>query len=231
MKKIEYQDTIYDIPQSIWELTLQQFIDVYLLLRDNTEMDLEVQTKLASILSGIPLETIDAMGWVTFEDLYEQITFEGLFKWPDVDKDKAGVNDLTKIPITFDHLDTTYTFNPDYFYTKMKDAMQLERIMKGKDLIEYLHYVLAICAHTEGEVFSLEGLDIKANAFLSLPMEKVYHPLFFYCNVGGTSSGLSRIYSIAGEPTKKMIQTTLAKVALGVRQGNYQPSMIDGDGN
>ena len=199
MKKIDYNQQILSIPETVWEMDLEQFLDVNEELAKGTPDDLSTQMKLVSILSRIPLSEVEEMDISVFLQLAELCTIADL-KLPDmVSEEEAGVNEA-KDPIRFSVVDEkgqehTFNFQPDYAWSKVKYIAEMEDLLKGRDLMTHLHYVLALTAWKDGEVFDRKRIENKVKLMLRAKMEDIYRPLFFFALRGRTSLLLTRIFS------------------------------------
>jgi len=206
MKQLEYNQRILSIPETIWEMDLEQFLDINEELAQQDE-SISSQMRLVSIVSRIPLQEIEEMDFNRFCELAELCTIADL-KLPDVvTEDEAGV-DETKRPIRFVVTDEkgrehTYNFQPDYAWSKVKYIAKVEDILRGRDLMTHLHYVLALTAWKDGEIFDERKIEPKAKLMLRARMEDVYRPLFFFALRGGRSSLLMRIFSKASKRAEK----------------------------
>lgn len=196
MRQVSYQEKVYDVPENVWEMDLGAFIDMMILLKkEDDPASLTHQMGLLSIVSGIPLSMVEEMDLNSFTRLCEVATFAEEFKLPEVvTPDEIGLK-ASKEPITFEVEGETFSFQPDYAYTKLKYASKVEDILKDRDLFENLHYLLAICAIKEGEIFDLNALDKKAELMCKAKMKDVYKPLFFFALQGNTSTLFTRLSS------------------------------------
>ena len=197
MKQLEHEGKRYDIPGTIWEMSLEQFIDLQQASKEPE--DLYQQMKLVSIVSGIPLEEVESMDLARFVRLAEICTLEDFVLPTVVTADEAGLNE-SKQPIRFtitdeDGKEHAYSFQPDFAEGKMKHIAELEDLTKGMNLMENLHFVLAITAWKDGEVWDRKRIEAKARLMLRARMSDVYRPLFFFALQGRTSSVLTRIFS------------------------------------
>lgn len=197
MKKIEYKENIYDVPETIWEMNVGQFVDVYTTLRDSQDRgELEVDMELISLVCGLPMDEIKEMSYNTFLELTEQVGIND-FEIPKIESNKeAGTNDKRE-PVKFSVGGEEYIFQPDYVYTRMETASKVEDYlskMKDPDIYANLHYILAIAARKEGEIYSNEALNEKAVLMCSVPMSDVYKALFFFAQQGETSLMFTKIF-------------------------------------
>lgn len=196
MKQLEHEGTLYNIPESIWEMTLGPFLDMIDLLSKTQEDELGHQMRLVSIISGIPLETIEQMDYNHFVQLASLCEMDVTLP-ETVTRDEAGMK-KSQEPITFEVEGETFYFLPDYAMNRMKHLSKIEDMLRRRDLHKDLHIVLAIAAYRdEHEV--LEGIDLDERAALMCraKMSEVYRPLFFFVLQGRSSTLFTRLFSRA----------------------------------
>lgn len=196
--------TTYEASESIWELSLGRFIDLLVLMRDKDAdpESLSHQMELFHLVSGMPREEIANLPFDVFLELAERTTFAGLDLPDTISPEEAGI-DHRKEPITFEVKGRTFRFMPDYSYTRMEYAARTEDLLRGKDLMENLHVILALCAWEEGERYDPEAIPAKAQLMCEASMNDVFRPLFFFANQGTPSLLLTRLY---GKGTKSIPQ-------------------------
>ena len=69
MKKVEYLEKIYDIPEKIEELTVEQFIEIYLAILNLTGVKQNIE--IVRVLTNMTEEEINNMPFSSFSQLSE----------------------------------------------------------------------------------------------------------------------------------------------------------------
>lgn len=207
MKTVSYRETNYQIPSTLWEMNLGPFLDLTALMNKGEDPEsLIYQMELLAIITGIPRDVIDEMPVDVFHRLAEAATFEEEFVLPSVvTPDEIGINDSKNL-ISFVVEGQTYTFQPDYCYQRVKDAARVEDLLKGKNLHDHLHDVLALAAWKEGEVFDPKTIDAKAALMCKAKVIDIYRPLVFFCALDKSFTEITRNFSKA--PRKKAASPT-----------------------
>lgn len=215
MRTIEYLEKNYDAAESVWEMTLGDFIDLMELMKAEDKSDLGHQMKLISLISTIPLELLEEMDFARFVQLAEICTFGEIDLPQLVTSEDLGVEH--RGPITFEVEGTTFVFQPDYAYSKMKYIAKVEDFLRGKDLMENLHWVLAFCAFEEGktDTFDLDSemLNKKAELMCKAKMEDVFRPLFFFAQQKQNSLLFTKHFSLSAQAAQAKLLTS--KIAGG----------------
>ena len=194
MKKLEHNGRVHDLPETIWELRLGPFLNLMSELREeHDEDDLSHQMRLVHIVSGLPMAEVEEMDFNAFIKLAELCTFDD-FALPDaVTREEIGL-DVMKTPITFEVEGETFTFQPDFAFNKIGTAAKVEDLLRGKNLMDNLHIVLALCAWRDGEVFDHSEIKKKAALMCRARMGDVYRPLFTCAIQGQSSTFISRAF-------------------------------------
>lgn len=187
--------TTYEAANSIWEMSLGNFLDLLVLMRDkDADPDsLSHQMELFHLVSTMPRHEIEALPFDVFLRLSEMVTFEGLDLPDTISMEEAGI-DHRKEPITFEVKGRTFKFQPDFSYTRMEYAARTEDVLRGKPLMENLHVILALCSWEEGECYDPELLPAKYQLMCEARMNDVFRPLFFFANQGTPSLLLTRVF-------------------------------------
>jgi hypothetical protein len=216
MKKVSFNDVVYDIPTSIDELTLEQFIDLYTIIRDGDDLDsIRALIRMASATSGIPIGVVETMSYVTLEDLITQMPIQAfaLPKPEEIDKRElyptlAAKQDKKEFCVNIEGED--YFFQPDPAFTKAGVMADIEQLLDGKDFIEYFHFLMAIAFRRKEEKFDLSLLSEKARLFLPIPIATVRTALFAFFLDESICSITSRIYSRSKGKGREIMDRMLA---------------------
>lgn len=189
-----------EIPESMEELTLEQFIDYLELTVESKEGPTRKAIKLMSIMSGIPVEDVELMDAKDFGRLYKELEWlkDVKFESPAKPKDKKDI----VIAVEGEE----FLFQPDYYWSKIGDMAVVEELLAGRNMFTHFHYVLAIACRKKDEKLDRERIEERAKLFLKCKMKDVYDAMFFFALAGKTSS----IFTLAFSGVNEKIQKTIA---------------------
>lgn len=182
MIQLNYLDKSYVVPSKPMELTVDQYVDLYCVIKaktpDQTKLTNEQVLSMISISTKIPVEVIGSMSEVTLSHLLQECHGVLTLELPDPSL-KQG---LRKEPFSFSFNGEKYLFHPSYPFCPLKHVRRLEDFLgEGKkDIMEYLHYVMAFMCYQEGEVFDQPKLNDKAFLLKEVPLEVIYDALFSF---------------------------------------------------
>lgn len=180
------------------EMQLGPFIDLVQLSKEEPDTStFTYQMRAASIISGIPYEIVEAMHPLQFEALVQLCTIEPLAMKDEITEEQAGINER-KDPVRFIVDGVEYKFDPDYAFTSVGIVSKVEDLIGDRPMMENLHYLLALCAYSEGEKLDLKNIGKKAERMCRAKVSDVIYPLFFWSKRGNRSSVLTRLLSRAG---------------------------------
>lgn len=183
MKTIEHEGHQYQAAENIWELQLGPLIDILELMQgEHDQDDLSYQMRLLSLISSIPMETIEEMDFARFVQLAELLTFDPIDLPSAVTAEDIGQGP-DKAPSSFVVDGQEYFFQPHYAFGKVGTIARVEDLLKGKDLMTHLHYVLALIAYRrEDECFDPDLINERAQLMTKARAIDVWKPLVFFCN-------------------------------------------------
>ncbi len=182
MQKVKFQDQVYSVPVSPWDLTLDQYLELYVFLEEKGQEDYDLvdEVHIISIVSGIPEETLGDMTRTTVTHLLEicgkailinEITSKGFEQ--DERKELSSFSASTG---------EIYRWQPNYNFARFGDIRRMEDFMANKKLhmFKKFYYVLANIAMMDGEKFDPLGVNRKAKKMLSVRMREIGAQMFCF---------------------------------------------------
>lgn len=195
MKTINYKNCDYDLYDSFWDLSLEQFIELYNLWIDKDMVHADGSLaesfffKKVLIVTNIPEHKLNEADWTEWEQLKlatADVSFEHREPKPNKVYSDRG-KELNKEKVIVELLGKRYSFQPDYGYHKLATARHIEDLLGGKDIIAHFHYLAALSFWELDEKGNelpiiMEAMDAKAQMFLQIPIAQIYDHLFF-CSI------------------------------------------------
>jgi hypothetical protein len=197
MKTITYpNDLTITIPSSIWDLTLGQFVDLQRELTTEGDPGIAHQMRLVHILTGLSMDKIEAIPFAVFEDLCGHIDLD--LTLPAIE---APTDETPRMqPVEFEVDGITYTFDPDYAFTRTSFVARAEDVLKDQPIFPLnLHFLLALIALEKGKEDAFDPLRIRqrAQVMRGAMLREVYTGLFFFALADNGRSTCSRLFSMA----------------------------------
>ena len=179
MTTIEHNGQQFEAYSSIHEMTVGDFVDLLSLIRSGADTStLDYQLSMMAIISRIPRESLETMDLARFAQLGEILSFDP-FEIPEFVSPEEIGQGTDKAESSFELDGEVYHWQPNYPFSQVGIASKVEDILRGRDLLEMLHWVLAICAYRKGETFDHEALESKARKMAEVPVSVVMKQLFF----------------------------------------------------
>lgn len=180
---INYNGISYSgVPETPMQMKLEQFIDIYSVMKQSPDgkMSEDQLRQMLSILTTIPVDVISQMQEVTLIHLIDECRPMLMMNVPDAVWPQTIKKEEAEFLLNDGEV---YYFQPNYAFSKLGVIRIWEDFLGDRklDIVEHLHYIIALCARSKNEVWDRSKENEKARLVLdSLTLEDCYHPLFVF---------------------------------------------------